>query len=55
MQSRPTLQHLAFIAARESTPEIMTAEKLRRTLVLVNQSQLVRNLIEEKSQELGVI
>jgi hypothetical protein len=31
----------------------MIVEKLQLTLGLANQSQLVRNLIEEKVQELG--
>jgi hypothetical protein len=54
MQSNPTLQRSGFITARASTAERMTAEKLQRTLGLENQSQLVRCLIEQKAEELGV-
>ena len=54
MNSNPTLSRSEFITARASTAERMTAEKLQLTLGLTNQSQLVRSLIQEKAQELGV-
>ena len=54
MNSNPTLSRSEFITARASTAERITAEKLQLTLGLANQSQLVRNLIEEKAAELGV-
>lgn len=50
MQSQPRLQHSALITARKST-----AEELQQTLGIENQSQLIRNLIEEKVQELDVV
>ena len=54
MNINPKLSSIRFITARASTAERMTAEKQQLTLGLANQSQLVRNLIEEKAQELGV-
>jgi hypothetical protein len=53
MNSDPALSRSEFITARASTAERMIVEKLQLTLGLANQSQLVRNLIEEKVQELG--
>ena len=53
MNSDPILSRSEFITARASTAERMIVEKLQLTLGLANQSQLVRNLIEEKVQELG--
>ena len=55
MNSDPILNRSEFITARASTAERMIVEKLQLTLGLANQSQLVRNLIEEKVQELGGI
>ena len=55
MNSDPILSRSEFITALASTAERMIVEKLQLTLGLANQSQLVRNLIEEKVQELGGI
>ena len=55
MNSNLTLSRSEFIAARASTAERMTAEKLQLTPGLTNQSQLVRSLIQEKAQELGMV
>ena len=55
MNYKPTLSRSEIITALASTAERMTAEKLQLTLGLTNQSQLVRSLIQEKAQELGVV
>tara|TARA_B100001057_G_C22485935_1_gene808290 strand:+ start:229 stop:393 length:165 start_codon:yes stop_codon:yes gene_type:complete len=54
MHSNPTYERSGFITARASTAERMTAEKLQQMLGLKTQSQLVRSLIIEKAEEMGV-
>ena len=50
MNGDPILNRSEFINARASTAEPKNCKKLQLTLGLANQSQLVRNLVEEKSQ-----
>ena len=54
MNSVPNQLRTEVIRARASTEERLIAEQLANRLGLSTQAQLVRSLINEKAEELGV-
>jgi len=50
----PLDKRIGLIAARASTEERLHADKLKRKLNLGSHGQLVRQLLEEKAEALGM-